>query len=133
MLLAKVKQGQVNETFHAVLESGDVNLVEALCARLDETVICNSLTQQVLLSLIQQLTFSFEDANVCLPWISEAALKLNPTDPAISAYTPQIFGEAISRMEALAAERPSMRRSLRSTMVPLRSGLAACRNVGKTQ
>jgi hypothetical protein len=104
-LLALVHGNHVNQAFSAALESGRVELVEQLCAALDESAVCEGkhgepLEDTILLSLIQQLGFSLQDPTVCLTWISEATTALNMQNPTIQTHFPKVATQVMQSLEA---------------------------------
>lgn len=92
--------GSYDAAFHKALSSG--KLIVWLCRQVDPRVVFNSraLSPPMILSLIQQLGFSFqEDAQLKLMWLKEAAMAIQPNDPHIAAHVPVVIADVLRKLE----------------------------------
>ena len=80
--------------FWTVLSAADLKLVEWLCSSVkDVDGAVGSLTQMVLLSLVQQLGSRLQsETKLKLVWMKAACLALNQGDPAIAQHIPKVLG-----------------------------------------
>ncbi|KAK3200159.1 hypothetical protein Dsin_023574 [Dipteronia sinensis] len=98
-----ISEGKYEEAFTASLQRSDVSTVSWLCAQVDLhgmlSLVPVPLSQGVLLSLLQQLSFDInKDSTRKHAWITDVAAAINPSDPMISVHVRPIFEQVYQRL-----------------------------------
>ncbi|KAJ7967878.1 enhancer of mRNA-decapping protein 4-like [Quillaja saponaria] len=130
-----IAEGKFEEAFAGALHRSDVSIVSWLCSQVDLqgilSVVPLSLSQGVLLSLLQQLSC---DINTETPrkmvWMREVAAVVNPSDPMISGYVRPIFQQVyqvLDQQRNLLSTAPSEASSIRLLMHVINSILMSCK------
>ena len=102
-----------------------------MASQVDLATMCTMspppLSQGVLLSLVQQL--GCEDTGKKLMWIKDAALALNPHDPALAPHMRRFLEQLYSNLHALAKTplTPELANSTRLVMHVVHSLLSVCK------
>jgi len=107
--LAELKQlvasNQLNVAFEKAMRSSDRNLLTNLCATLNETAVLEGmgfepLSNPLLLSLIQQLSYNLDQPQVQLLWIKEACNALDIADPRVAPHVRSVFSEVEQKLSS---------------------------------
>ncbi|KAL0055405.1 hypothetical protein WJX82_000055 [Trebouxia sp. C0006] len=111
-LLALIKSQKYEEAFHKVLTLEDVGMVAWLCSQVDPGSLLShrppALSQQILLSLIQQLGYDlFKDTLTKLKWIQSTSMALDPKDPLLAPHVKPILDQLHSKLQHVSAESPN--------------------------
>ncbi|DBB06573.1 hypothetical protein WJX77_011875 [Trebouxia sp. C0004] len=111
-LLALIKSQKYEEAFHKVLTLEDVGMVAWLCSQVDPGSLLSHrppmLSQQILLSLIQQLGYDlFKDTLTKLKWIQSTSMALDPKDPLLAPHVKPILDQLHSKLQHVSAESPN--------------------------
>ncbi|DBA67146.1 TPA: hypothetical protein ACH3X2_001468 [Trebouxia sp. C0005] len=111
-LLALIKSQKYEEAFHKVLTLEDVGMVAWLCSQVDPGSLLSqrppALSQQILLSLIQQLGYDlFKDTLTKLKWIQSTSMALDAKDPLLAPHVKPILDQLHSKLQHVSAESPN--------------------------
>ena len=106
-LLAQIKSGSFNSAFVEVLSLKDLTWVMWLMRKIGDPEVVfakASLTQAVILSLIQQLGHGFPgeddaDATLQLQWIQSALLVLDVASPDVSPHVHTVLQPLLAKLE----------------------------------
>jgi len=93
-LLKLVQKHQYQEAFSTALEFKNIEIVTWLCSKVDSNIFLENypVSQPVLLSLIQQLSFKIStETSLKLTWIKACLLALDLKDPVYLNKGPQIL------------------------------------------
>ncbi|KAL5737244.1 hypothetical protein ACOSP7_030005 [Xanthoceras sorbifolium] len=130
-----IAEGKYEEAFTAALQRSDVSIVSWLCAQVDLHGILSlvplPLSQGVLLSLLQQLSFDLnKETTRKLAWITDVAAAINPSDPMISMHVRPIFEQVYQRLNhqrSLPTTTGAELSSIRLPMHVINSMLTTCK------
>eukprot|EP00455_Lapot_gusevi_P027210 TRINITY_DN2879_c0_g2_i1.p1 TRINITY_DN2879_c0_g2~~TRINITY_DN2879_c0_g2_i1.p1 ORF type:complete len:156 (+),score=56.95 TRINITY_DN2879_c0_g2_i1:33-470(+) len=100
-----LQQEDYDQAFLKALSASRVDLVVAVCAKIDPSVLFKAnpfpLSSPILLSLIQQLSFDIVsfDSNLVLAWLRDCLLALQPQDPIIHQHVAPVLKDLIERVK----------------------------------
>jgi enhancer of mRNA-decapping protein 4 len=130
-ILNLLRSGNLEQAFRKALSLQDLGILGWLCASVDAPSTLartpTPLSQMVLLSLLQQLAHDLSQQTTSkLQWIREAALVINPQDPAISHQVkPVLQGVANSLTTTMQKMSPADASSCKLTIHVVRSQMVA--------
>jgi len=130
-ILNLLRSGNLEQAFRKALSLQDLGILGWLCASVDAPSTLartpTPLSQMVLLSLLQQLAHDLSQQTTSkLQWIREAALVINPQDPAISHQVkPVLQGVANSLTRTMQKMSPDDASSCKLTIHIVRSQMVA--------
>ncbi|KAF6141322.1 hypothetical protein GIB67_008499 [Kingdonia uniflora] len=130
-----IAESKYEEAFMAALQRSDVSIVSWLCSQVDLNGILSqsplSMTQGVLLALIQQLACDFSnETSRKVTWMKDVALAINPGDPVIAAHVRPIFEQVyqiLSHHHSLPSSNTTETSSIRLLMHLIHSLLTSCK------
>ena len=100
-----VASGRYEEAFGKALSLQDLSIVSWICSNVDAATVLsstNSLSQMVLLSLLQQLAADLSGNTATkLQWVREAAMTINPTDHTIAAHIKPVLEHVLSSLQTI--------------------------------
>jgi hypothetical protein len=94
--------GKFNEALDKALSAQNTQVVLWVCHRVDPAVVSTSLSQPVLLCLLQQLGIDLEvDTPLKLAWLSHCSVALDPRNSLISPHCGGILRQLKERLEGI--------------------------------
>ncbi|XP_063801327.1 enhancer of mRNA-decapping protein 4 isoform X2 [Pseudophryne corroboree] len=102
-ILQLLQQGQLNQAFQQALTASDLNLILYVCETVDSQQVFGQhpcpLTQPVLLSLIQQLSFDLcTRTELKLNYLEEAVMHLDHSDPVTRDHMGTIMNQVRQKL-----------------------------------
>ncbi|NP_001079552.1 enhancer of mRNA-decapping protein 4 [Xenopus laevis] len=102
-ILQLMQQGQINQAFQQALTASDLNLILYVCETVDPQQVFGQhpcpLTQPVLLSLIQQLSFDFGSrTEIKLNYLEEAVMNLDHSDPVTRDHMGTVLNQVRQKL-----------------------------------
>ena len=107
-----IQAGNINEAFKAALSCEDLAIVMFTCELVNTTQVFNSatcpLSQQVLLSLIQQLSFDLSDkTQIKHAYLHEALVNLDPEDSMTKIHMKTVLRQLETSLQKYIQENPN--------------------------
>ena len=107
-----IQAGKFNDAFLAALSSSDLQMVMFTCENVNTTQVFNQstcpLSQQVLLSLIQQLSVDISDkTEVKYSYIQEALANLDPENPTTKMHLKLVLKQLEASLHKYIQENPN--------------------------
>jgi enhancer of mRNA-decapping protein 4 len=100
-----IASGRYEEAFAKALSLQDLSIVSWICSNVDAATVLsstNSLSQMVLLSLLQQLAADLSGNTATkLQWVREAAMTINPTDHTIAAHIKPVLEHVLASLQTI--------------------------------
>uniref|UniRef100_A0A8C5N2P6 Enhancer of mRNA-decapping protein 4 n=1 Tax=Leptobrachium leishanense TaxID=445787 RepID=A0A8C5N2P6_9ANUR len=102
-ILQLMQQGHINQAFQQALTASDLNLILYVCDTVDPQQVFGQqpcpLTQPVLLSLIQQLSFDFGTrTDLKLNYLEEAVMHLDHSDPVTRDHMGTVMNQVRQKL-----------------------------------
>ncbi|OCT82169.1 enhancer of mRNA-decapping protein 4-like isoform X2 [Xenopus laevis] len=102
-ILQLMQQGQINQAFQQALTASDLNLILYVCETVDPQQVFGQhpcpLTQPVLLSLIQQLSFDIGSrTEIKLNYVEEAVMHLDHSDPVTRDHMGTVLSQVRQKL-----------------------------------
>jgi len=124
-----ITSGRYEEAFAKALSLQDLSIVSWVCSNVDAATVLsstNSLSQMVLLSLLQQLAADLSGNTATkLQWVREAAMTINPADHTIAAHIKPVLEHVLSSLQTiLPSLQPEDASSCKLALHVVRSQLA---------
>ncbi|KAK4535976.1 hypothetical protein CDCA_CDCA06G2001 [Cyanidium caldarium] len=92
---------QLDRAFHLALCASDLPLLLWLCGQCEPEAVCDQLSQPVLLSLAQQLSFDLRADTECkLRYLEEALSLIDPQDAIIREHVPATMQQLVQNVDA---------------------------------
>ena len=92
---------QLDRAFHLALCASDLPLLLWLCGQCEPEAVCDQLSQPVLLSLVQQLSFDLRADTECkLRYLEEALSLIDPQDAVIREHVPATMQQLVQNVDA---------------------------------
>uniref|UniRef100_A0A6U0K970 Enhancer of mRNA-decapping protein 4 C-terminal domain-containing protein n=1 Tax=Percolomonas cosmopolitus TaxID=63605 RepID=A0A6U0K970_9EUKA len=119
-ILSLLQSQEYEQAFARVLSVHDADFVLWTCKQANPDDIFEKepvpLSQAVILSLMQQISFDFsKDVNMKLDWIQKAALALNPQDSTIAHHVLPVLGHVHQQILNAAPNHPQQARKFKMT------------------
>ncbi|XP_040264917.1 enhancer of mRNA-decapping protein 4 isoform X2 [Bufo bufo] len=125
-IMQLLQQGHLNQAFQQALTASDLNLILYVCETVDSQQVFGQhpcpLTQPVLLSLIQQLSFDLcTRTELKLNYLEEAVMHLDHNDPVTRDHMGSIVGQVRQKLFQFLQVEPhtSLQKSARRLMIML--------------
>ena len=108
----KLMEGKVNEAFSTALNAKSLPIVVSTCEKVNPNQIFHQnpcpLSQEVLLSLIQQLAHNLESyTDLKLNYLNEAVPSLEPGNESTKQYIPNIMSGVLDQLTKFARSNPN--------------------------
>ena len=108
----KLMEGKVNEAFNTALTANSLPIVVSTCEKVNPNQIFHQnpcpLSQEVLLSLIQQLAQNLESyTDLKLNYLNEAVPSLEPDNESTKMYIPNVMSGVLDQLTKFARNNPN--------------------------
>lgn len=118
-ILQLLQQGQLNQAFQQALSATDLNLVLYVCETIDSQQVFGqhpcSLSQPVLLSLIQQLSSNLTTrSELKISYLEDALMNLDHSDPLTRDHMASVLAQVRPKLFAFLQQDPSSALSKRA-------------------